>query len=220
MVPFPKDSMGELGAKLTWLVMALSGMVLLIACVNLANLQLVRTTRRSQDIAIRLALGCSRARLIGLLLTESVVVSMTGGAIGLLLAKWSNAYVAKFFEVDMPLDFRVIAFTFGAALLTGAVFGTVPAWLASRTDINSSLKASVRGSTSDISRHWLRQGLVVVELVLSLTLLAGAGFFVSGIYKVTHRDLGWHATNVVVGFIELDHDHYGEQLDPRSPGFR
>jgi len=219
VVPFPKDSMGELGAKLTWLVMALSGMVLLIACVNLANLQLVRTTRRSQEIAIRLALGCSRARLIGLLLTESVVVSVAGGAIGLLLAKWSNAYVAKFFEVDMPLDFRVIAFTFGAALLTGAVFGTVPAWLASRTDINSSLKASVRGSTSDISRHWLRQGLVVVELVLALTLLAGAGFFVSGIYKVTHRDLGWHASNVVIGFIELDHDHYGEQLDPRSLAF-
>ena len=219
VVPFPTDMMGDVGAKLTWLVMALSGIVLLIACVNLANLQLVRTTRRAQEFAIRLALGCSRGRLIAMLLTESLIVSVAGGALGLLLANWSNGFVAQFFEIDMPLDLRVIGFTFGASVLTGAVFGTVPALLASRTDINTSLKTSARGSTSDRSRHWLRQGLVVLELALALTLLAGAGFFVSGIYKVTHVDLGWHADNVVVGFIELDHDHYGEQLDARSLAF-
>jgi putative ABC transport system permease protein len=216
---FPKTSMGPTDSELTWLVMALSGMVLLIACANLANLQLVRTTRRSQEMAVRLALGCSRARLIGLLLTESLLVSVLGGALGLLLAKWSNAYVAQFFGIDMPLDLRVIAFTFAAALLTGAVFGTVPAWIASRTDINTSLKSSARGSTSDRSRHWLRQGLVVVELALALTLLAGAGYFVRGIYVITHRDLGWTADRAVAGYIELDHDHYGEQNDPRSVVF-
>ncbi|MGA2015993.1 MAG: ABC transporter permease [Opitutaceae bacterium] len=219
VVPFPANSMGEVGAELTWLVMAVSGVVLLIACVNLANLQLVRTTRRAQEIAIRLALGCSRARLVGLLLTESLVVSVAGGALGLLIAKWSNGYVARFFEIDMPLDVRVIGFTFAAALLTGGVFGTVPAWLASRADINCALNTSGRGATSHRSRHWLRQGLVVLELALALTLLAGAGFFVSGIYKVTHRDLGWHGDNVVVGYIELDHDHFGEQKDPRSLAF-
>src|ERR1022692_3582786 len=101
--------------------------------------------------------------------------------IGLLLAKWSNGFVARFFEVEMPLDLRVIGFTFGVALLTACVFGTVPAWLASRTDVNTALKTGGRGSTSDRSRHWLRQGLVVVELALALTLLAGAGFFVTGI---------------------------------------
>ena len=216
VVPFPLNEMGEIGAELTWLVMALSSVVLLIACVNLANLQLVRTTRRAPEIAIRLALGCSRLRMIGLLLTESLIVSVTGGAIGLLLAKWSNGFVARFFEVEMPLDLRVIGFTFGVALLTACVFGTVPAWLASRTDVNTALKTGGRGSTSDRSRHWLRQGLVVVELALALTLLAGAGFFVSGIYRVTHRELGWRADNVVIGFIELDHDHFGEQKDPRS----
>lgn len=219
VIPFPTSSIGETGARMTWLVMALSGMVLLIACVNLANLQLVRTTRRAPEIGIRLALGCSRARLIGMFMVESLLVSVAGGALGILVAKWSNAFIARFFGIDMPLDLRVIGFTFLASMATGAVFGTVPAWIASRTDVSSSIKAGSRGTTSDRSRHWLRQGLVVVELGLALTLLAGAGFFVSGIFKLTHRDLGWKADNVLIGGIELDHDHYGEQQDPRSLEF-
>ncbi len=219
VVPYPTNEMGPTGSRLTWLVMALSGMVLLIACVNLANLQLVRTTAQSQEIAIRLALGCPRWRLVRLLLLESVLLSVAGGALGLLLARWSTAYVARFFDNDMPLDWRVLAFTFGAALLTAAVFGTVPALLASRADVNEALKQGSRGATSDRSRRWLRQCLVVAELALALTLLAGAGFFVAGIYKVTHQALGWQGDNVVVGFIELDHEHFGEQLDPRSLAF-
>lgn len=219
VVPFPKNSMGRAGIQLTWMVMALSGAVLLISCVNLANLQLVRTTRRTQEIGVRLALGCPRSRLIGMLLVESLVVSAAGGALALLVAKWSNAYVSHFFHLDMPLDLRVLAFTFAAALATGAMFGTVPAWLASRTDVVSSLNASGRGATSGRPRHWLRQALVVVELCLALTLLSGAGFFVTGIYRLTHRDLGWNPDNELVGFLELDHDHYGEMGDPRSLAF-
>ncbi len=119
----------------------------------------------------------------------------------------------------MPIDLRVIAFAFGVSVLTGAFFGTVPAWLASRTDVNASVKSSGRGSTSDRSRHWLRQSLVVVQLAMALTLLAGAGFFVRGIHRLTHRNLGWDTTHEVVGFIELDHDTYGEQRDPRSLAF-
>jgi putative ABC transport system permease protein len=219
VVPFPTTSMGDTGTELTWLTMALSGLVLLIACVNLANLQLVRTTRRSQEIAVRLALGCSRIQLIGMLLLESLLVSVAGGALGVVVAKWSNAYVAQFFGVEMPLDLRVIGFTFLASMATGALFGTVPAWIASRTDINDALKSGTRGSSSDRSRHWLRQGLVVVELGMALVLLAGAGFFVTGIYRLTHRNLGWDPAHVIVGSIELDHDTYGEQKDPRSLAF-
>jgi predicted permease len=213
---YPTASMGDIGSQLLWLVMALSGMVLLIGCVNLANLQLVRTSGRAQEIAIRLALGCPRWTLIRMLVAECLVLSVVGGALGMLIAYWSNAYVARFFECDMPLNLRVIGFAFAVSLLTGVVFGTVPAWMASRMDLNSSLKAGGRGATSDRTRHWLRQGLVVLEIALALTLLAGAGFFVSGIYKVTHQELGWHADKVLVGFIELDHDHFGEQKDPRS----
>ena len=219
VVPYPTDAMGDLGSQLTWLVMALTAMVLLIACVNLANLQLVRTSRRSQEIATRLALGCPKWTLIRMLVTESLILSVAGGALGMLIAYWSNAYLARFFEYPMPLDLRVIGFTFAVSMLTGLMFGTVPAWIASRTDINSSLKTSGRGATSDRSRHWMRQGLVVVELVLAMTLLAAAAFFVNGIYKVTHQELGWQADNVLVGFIELDHDHFGEQRDPRSVAF-
>jgi predicted permease len=219
VIRYPTSPMGDIGRELTWLVMALSGMVLLIACVNLANLQIVRTTRRGQEIAVRLALGCSRARLVWMFLLDSLIVSVAGGALGMLVAKWSNAYAASFFGMDMPLDLRVIGFTFVVSAATGAVFGTVPAWIASRTEVATSLKAGARGATSDKSRHRLRQGLVVVELSLALTVLAGAGFFVSGIYKVTHRDLGWKADNVLIGFIELDHDHFGEQKDPRSLEF-
>jgi putative ABC transport system permease protein len=215
-VGYPTDNVDATGRQLTWMTLALCGLVLLIACVNLANLQLVRTTRRAQEIGIRLALGCSRARVVAMLVLESVLLSVAGGAVGLLVALWSNAYVARYFAVDLPLDLRVIAFAFGVATVTGVVFGTFPAWMASRTDVNTSLKSAGRGATSDRSRHWLRQGLVVAELAMALTLLAGAGFFVSGLYRLTHRSLGWDTTHEVVGWIELDHDHYGEQLDPRS----
>jgi putative ABC transport system permease protein len=219
VIAFPTTEMGDTGTELTWMTMALSGVVLLIACVNLANLQLVRTTRRSPEIGIRLALGCSRTQLVGMLLLESVIVSVAGGLLGLLVAKWSNAYVARYFSIDMPLNLRVIGFTFGVSLVTGALFGTVPAFLASRTNVNASLKSGARGATSGRSRHWLRQGLVVLELAMALTLLAGAGFFVNGIYRLTHRSLGWDASHEVLGWIELDHDTYGEQLDPRSLAF-
>lgn len=219
VVPFPTDDMDRSGTELTWMTVGLSGLVLLIACVNLANLQLVRTTRRAQEIGVRLALGCSRAQLVGMLLLESVILSVAGGALGIVVALWSNAYVAHYFSIDMPLDLRVIAFTFGVSLATGVLFGTFPAWLASRTDINASLKTAGRGATSGRSRHWLRQALVVVELGMALTLLAGAGFFVSGIWRLTHRSLGWDPTHEILGYIELDHDHFGEQKDPRSLAF-
>jgi putative ABC transport system permease protein len=219
VVSFPTANVGDTAAELTWMTLALSGLVLVIACVNLANLQLVRTARRGHEIGIRIALGCSRRRLISMLLVESLLLSVAGGAIGILVALWGNDFVARYFSIDMPIDLRVIAFTFGASLLTGAFFGTLPAWLASKADVNASLKSSGRGSTSDRSRHWFRQGLVVVQLAMALTLLAGAGFFVRGIYRLTHRDLGWDTTHEVGGFIELDHDTYGEQRDPRSLAF-
>jgi predicted permease len=216
VVPFPTSALADDDARLFWLGSALSAFVLAIACANLANLQIVRTTRRAQEIGVRLALGCTRGRLMWMLLLDSLLVSVAGGALGILIALWSNAYLARFFEVDMPLDLRVVGFAFFVSLATGAVFGTVPAWMAARADVAASLKAGARGMTSDRSRHRLRQALVVAELALALTMLAGAGFFVNGLFRLTHEDLGWKADNVIIGYIELDHDHFGEQLDPRS----
>ena len=208
VVRYPRSQLGDDGAQLTWMTLGLSGLVLLIACINLANLQLVRTTRRGQEIAIRLALGCQRWRLIGMLLMESVIVSALGGALGIAMAMWSNGFVVRFFDMDMPLNFRVIAFTFSVSLLAGALFGTFPAWMASRVDTAAALKSGGRGSTSDRSRHWLRQSLVVIELAMAVVLLAGAGFFVGGIFRLTHRDLGWTPAQQLVGSISLDQDHF------------
>jgi putative ABC transport system permease protein len=219
VISLPASNVGDTANDLTWMTLALSGLVLVIACVNLANLQLIRTTRRGLEIGIRIALGCSRDRLIWMLVLESLVLSVAGGALGILVALWGNGFVARYLSIDMPIDLRVVAFAFGASLLTGSFFGTVPAWLASRTDVSASLKSGGRGSTSHRSRHWLRQGLVVVQLAMALTLLAGAGFFVKGIYRLTHRSLGWDTTHEVLGFIELDHDTFGEQRDPRSLAF-
>lgn len=216
VVAYPTDSEGDLGRKIIWMIMDLALVVLLIACVNLANLQIVRTTGRSREFAIRLALGSSRKRLVGMLLCESILLSLAGGALGLTIAKWGNSYLAAFFDMDMPLDFRVLIFAFAASAVTGAVFGTLPALLASRSDVNSTLKQGARGSTSDRSRHRLRHGLIIAELAMALTLLTAAGYFVRGLQRLTHPDQGWRGENVLVGFIGLPHDRYGEEGDERS----
>jgi len=216
VIRYPTNQLGDDGAQLTWMTFALSGIVLLIACINLANLQLVRTTRRSQEIAIRMALGCPRWRLIWMLLLESLVVSAIGGALGIAVGAWSNQFVVRFFDMEMPLNFRVIAFTFGIAVVSGAFFGAIPAWMATRLDCAASLKSGSRGSTSDKSRHWMRQSLVVIELAMAVILLAGAGFFVSGIYRLTHRDLGWKPGNQLIGVVSLDQDSYaGDANHPK-----
>jgi putative ABC transport system permease protein len=216
VVPFPTDSMGDIGRKIVWLIMDLALVVLLIACVNLANLQLVRTTGRAREFAIRLALGASRRQLTGMLLTESLLLSVVGGALGLLVAKWGNSYLAAFFEFEMPLNFRVLGFAFAASAVTGVIFGTLPAWIAARSDVNQTLKQSGRGNSGDRSRHRLRRGLIVIELSLALILLTGAGYFIRGIERLTHHELGWRTGNLLVGFIALPHDGYGEENDPRS----
>ena len=220
VIPYPTSQLGDDGAQLTWLTLALCGLVLLIACINLANLQLVRTTRRAQEIAIRLSLGSSRAQLIGMFLWESMIISIAGGALGIGAALWSNVFVARFLGMDLPLNWRVVGFTFLVSLVTGALFGTVPAWLATRADAGEALKSGGRSSTSDRSRHRLRQGLVIVELALSLTLLAGAGFFISGIHRLTHRNLGWDTSHEIIGAVTLDQDHFwGEKNLPRVLAF-
>jgi predicted permease len=217
--PFRTVAIDSGGERLVWLVMCLSGVVLLIACVNLANLQLVRATGRRNEFGIRLALGSTRGRLIRMLLTESMMLSFAGGALGLIVAHWSNRYLAAYWNVNMPLNFRVIGFTFMVAAASGALFGAMPALLASRSELNASIKQASRASTPDRTRHRLRQALIVTEIAMALTLLAGATFFVRGIQRIAARDLGWRPDHVMMGYLALDHDHYGEVRDPRSLAF-
>jgi predicted permease len=208
---------------LCWLTLAVTAAVLAIICVNLANLQLVRASARGREHAIRMALGCSRGRIIRLQLTESIVLSLTGGVLGLLVAKWGNLsaqkYLAGYYPVEFPLDLRVIAFAFGAAALSGVLFGVVPAWMATRADVNAALKQNARGTSSDRSRHSLRQFLIVAELALALTVLAGAGFFVVGMHRLLNRELGWRPDNLLTGELVLSGERYGELGDPRCYRF-
>jgi putative ABC transport system permease protein len=218
VVPFPTSSIGDLGRDLTWMIMGLTLAVLLIACANLANLQLVRTTGRAREFAIRAALGASRGEAMRMLLTECLMLSMAGGILGLLFATWAKTYLAAYLSRDLPIDFHVLGFTFGASAVTGALFGMIPAWFASRADANAALKQSGRGASADRSRHRLRHGLIVAELALALILLTGAGYFIRGIRQISHRALGWRPENVLVGYVGLP-ERYGEQGSEKNRQF-
>jgi len=193
---------------LSWFTMGLAACVLLIACANLANLQLARNAGRARDFALHAALGASRLRMIRQSLVESVLLGLAGGALGLLVASWTNDVLGSRVEIAgqvglaMPLDRTVLAFTAGASVLTGVLFGVLPAWLASRGDVNATLKQGGRGSTSR-AHHRLRQGLIVAEVALALVLLSAAGFFIRGIDRFAVRDHGWRTEQLLTGYLTL-----------------
>src|SRR5262249_22893315 len=156
--------MDDEGRTILWMLLGLSGFVLLIACANLANLQLARATAAAKEFAIRAALGASRARLIWQQLVECLLLSITGGGLGLLLALWINNALSASIRISdeigglaMPINSSVLLVTIGASLATGILFGIVPAWLASRTDVVTALKSQSRGSTSGRGHHRTRQ---------------------------------------------------------------
>ncbi len=202
------------GRRIAWLVAGLAGFVLLIACANLANLQFARNAARGREHAIRAALGASRAQLIRLVLAESVLLSLAGGAAGLVLALWTNDLAGRAFTfgerigLDVPLDHRVLGFTFAVSLLTGVGFGLLPAWLASRANVSEALKQGTRGTTSGRVQHRIRHALIVTEVALALVLLAGAGFFARGLQRVMQRDAGWLTQEVVTASLSLRGDTY------------
>src|SRR5678815_2264538 len=143
--PLQRSMSDDIGRKVMWFTFGLAGFVLLIACANLANLQLVRTAARSRELAVRAALGAGRLRLLRQSLTESVVVALLGGALSLALALWGVRFISKYLFADLPganvtLDLKVFGFALFCSLLTGVLFGTLPAWLASRVDINHALR--------------------------------------------------------------------------------
>ena len=194
---------------ISWLLVGLAGFVLLIACANLANLQLARAISRSHEFAIRAALGASRSRLLRPLLSESLVLSVMGGALGILVALWANDWISTrlssngFVKFTLSLDWRVILFTIGVSLATGLFFGLVPAWLMTRVRVNDALKSGTRGNTGDRAQHRLRHALIVAQFALALVLLAGAGFFIRGLDRLLSIDPGWNQHSVLQAVINL-----------------
>jgi putative ABC transport system permease protein len=197
------------------------GFVLLIACANVANLQLARVTSRRKEIAIRAALGARRFRLIRQLLIENVLLAIMGGGLGLIFAVWGVSVLAKFpystrslfVPYDIPreqiaLDGRVLGFTIALSLLTGIIFGLLPALQASRPDLNDALKQG--GLLSGFRPGRTRNLLVVGELALSLTLLIGAGLMIKSFVRLQQVDLGFQPDNVLTMDINLPEAEYRE----------
>ena len=193
-----------------WLLLGLSGLVLLIACANLANLMLARASTREREIAVRLALGASRARLIGQLLFESALLATIGALCGGLVAAVLSRLLIAFIStpnnpifLDMPTDWRMLAFGAGLAILTTILFGFVPAVRSGRVPAGSVLKTGGRGMTPGRDRFRLQRILVASQVALSLVLLAGALLFARSLQNLMTRDMGFHQNGVLVANIDF-----------------
>ncbi len=194
---------------ITWLLFGVGAAVLLIACFNLANLQLARAAGNTRDLAIRSALGASRASLVLHQLTESMVLALNGGLLGVLVGKWSNDLIGRSIPIgatetlSLEMNGPVLCAAFLISLLSGLLFGLVPAWIASRGDMVTTLKQQTRGSTSGRGTHRLRNSLVVAEVALALALLATAGVMIRGFSALLKRDKGWDTDRVLLANIHM-----------------
>lgn len=208
----------EQSGPLTVLMCAV-GLVLMIACINVANLLLARAAARQKEIAVRLAVGASRLRLIRQLLTESLLLAALGGALGLLFAYWGKDAVQALMDsgrdtltITPQLDFRVLAFTAGLTTLTGILFGLAPALRATRFELTPMLKEGAGGSGIQV-RSRLSKTLIVIQVALSFLLLIGAGLFVRTLSNLTRVDVGFNRANLLIFRVQPRMSGYeGERL--------
>jgi predicted permease len=187
-----------------WVLMAITAAVLLIACANVASLLVARATSRQKEIAVRLAMGASRSRIIKQLLVESLLLSLIGGALGVVLALWSNQALIAFLpsdafalKISTTPDFSVLLFTFAVSIATGLLFGLVPALQSTRPDVAPTLKDQVGGIVSGGSQVRLRKALVAAQVTLSLLLLVGAGLFIRSLKNLRELGPGFPTGNLV-----------------------
>ncbi len=234
----PEDVSGDLRPAFGTLLAAV-GFVLLIACSNVANLLLVRFSGRRREIALRMALGASRASVLRLFVLESLLVSVLAGVVGAALA-WRlvpliPTMAANFLPLDpvtgVGLSWPVLLFAIGLSLVTGLAMGLYPAWQSSRADLVDGLKEGGRGSSGSVKQQRFRRILVGVQVALSLTLLAGAALLIASFVRLSHQDLGFRSQNLWVGFVTLPaapypameaRTRFAQQLDAKLravPGF-
>lgn len=188
-----------------WLLLAIAGLVLLIACTNLANLLLARASARERELAVRQALGASRARLVRQLLVESLLLAVIGAGLGALLAQSLSRFLVSFLGnavfLELGLDWRVLGFAAALAMLTCVLFGLMPAVRAARIEPGAAMKAGGRGLTAGRQRFGLRRALVVVQVALSLVLVAGALLFTRSLNKLLTVDTGFRQEGILTAQI-------------------
>jgi putative ABC transport system permease protein len=202
--------------KSLWLVMGVVGLLLIIACANVANLLLARATARQQELALRTALGAGRGRLIKQLLTESVLLSLLGAALGTLLAVWGIELLVALNPGNIPrldevrLNGRVFGFTFGLSLLTGVVFGLLPALQATNPNLSEVLKEGARSSTGGTRSGRMRNVLVVAEIALALVMLIGTGLMIKSFLRLQNVDPGFNPSRILTAEFLMPRSKYPE----------
>ncbi|MBV9503076.1 MAG: ABC transporter permease [Acidobacteriaceae bacterium] len=195
-----------------WLLLGITGLVLLIACANLANLMLVRATTREREMAVRLAMGASRLRLIRQLLVEGLVLAATGAALGTLLARLFSRSIVLFLTtqrdsiyLDLGLNWNMFGFASALAVFTCVIFGLVPAFRGSKIDPGETIKAGSRGMTGSRQRGWFQGALIVGQIAISLVLLIAAALFVRSFWNVMTINPGFREKGIVVASLDFSH---------------
>lgn len=204
------------------LMFVIVGLVLIIACANVANLLLARATQRHREIGVRLAMGASRIRLVRQLLTESLLIGLLAGALGILLAYWGRSLLLVLLppglqrRLDFRLDGRVLLYTLGLSLVATVLFGLVPSLEASKADRIAALKDRTGNPTGSARWYGLRGVLVMLQVALSLVALAGAGLFIHSLRNAQEMDPGFEVKHEMVMFVNLGSEHYTQ---PRAEQF-
>ncbi|MGC2816151.1 MAG: ABC transporter permease [Candidatus Acidiferrum sp.] len=223
LVPLQEWLVGDVRPALLVLFGAV-GLVLLIACANFASLLMMRAVAERQELVIRAALGAGRGRLIRKTLTESALLSVLGGAAGLLLAKWGTSMLLALRPEALArlngihMDTRVLLFVLVVSVLTGIVFGMAPVWIAARADVAGALKESGRSTTASTMGHSIRKTLVISELAVALVLLVGAGLLIKGFSRLRSTNPGFNSANVMTMYLQLSSTRYREI--PKQTEFR
>src|SRR5205814_8943584 len=197
---------GDAAKQTLWILFAAVAFVLLIACANIANLLLARATARRKEMAIRAAMGAGRWRIARQLLTESLLLAIIGGGIGLVIARLTIKWILYVSPTAIPrsreitLNWRVLVFTLGVSVATGILFGLVPALQAGQVDVHETLKEAGRGTSA---RHWLRSSLVIVEVATTMVLLIGAGLMIRSFYRMENVNPGFSYENLTSFTVSL-----------------
>ncbi len=213
-----QDVMSEDVRQSLWILLGAVGFILLIACVNVANLLLVRVAERQKEITVRLALGAGTWRIVRQLLSESLLLALMGGAVGLLAGRWMLDGLLALAPEDIPqlsrvgLDRPVLLFTLGVAVATSILCGLLPALQASRTELNTALKENGRASAGSM-REGTRKALLIVEVSLAIILLAGAGLLIRSMVHLLNVDMGFNSENLLTMRFNLVGEKYNSQTN-------